>query len=234
MRCVVIDDEPLARKGMQLLIEQVPHLQLAGSFSSVLEAGRFLDHNPVDLIFLDIQMPALNGIDFLRSSNHEVSVVITTAYPEFAVDAFEMNVVDYLVKPVRFERFFKAVRRVSSRQKGAAGSNNEDEYIFIRTDRKYVRTFYNDIDFIEGLKDYVTVHCGNHKHHVATNLKTIGESLPPANFLRVNKSFIVNMSKIGSIESDWVLIANRRLPIGESYRKSVLEFINNHKVLKRP
>lgn len=234
MNCIVVDDEPLARKGMQMLIEQVPKLQLVGMFSNALDADEFLKNNPVDILFLDIQMPKLNGMDFIKSGKHSAKVIITSAYPQFAVDAFELEVTDYLVKPIRFERFYKAVNKVDISKNGGQGKQEkEDDYIFIRTERKYVRTNYNEIDFIEGLKDYVIVHCGNDKHMVAANLKTINVGLPESQFLRINKSFIINVTKIKSVDTEWVVINSKQLPIGENYKKGVLEFIEQKRILKR-
>jgi DNA-binding LytR/AlgR family response regulator len=234
MNCIVIDDEPLARQGMEMLIAQVPGLELKGTFSSAVEASGFLRDNLVDLIFLDIQMPVLNGLEFLKSEKLSSHVIITTAYPQFAVDGFDLEVTDYLVKPVRFERFYKAVSRVFSDLKDEGPPDTEDDYIFIRTERKFVRTWYSEIDYVEGLKDYVIIHCGGDKHMVASNLKTIHESLPASLFLRINKSFVINMSKVKAIENDWILIGTARLPIGENFRKPVLDFVNMKKVIRRP
>jgi DNA-binding LytR/AlgR family response regulator len=234
MNCIVVDDEPLARKGMQMLIEQVPRLKLKGMFSNALDADEFLKNTPVDLMFLDIQMPKINGMEFIKSWKHTPKVVITSAYPQFAVEAFELDVTDYLVKPIRFERFYKAVNRVmAGKPDGSGKAAKEEEYIFIRTERKYIRTNYNEIDYIEGLKDYVIVHCGNEKHIVATNLKTIFSGLPQNLFIRINKSFIINVSKIKSVDNEWVIINAKQLPLGDNFKKSVLEFINHQKVLKR-
>jgi DNA-binding LytR/AlgR family response regulator len=231
MNCIVVDDEPLARKGMQLLIEQMPDLHLKGMFSNAPEADVFLRKNPVDILFLDIQMPGLNGLEFIKSSKHEAKVIITSAYPQFAVDAFEFEVCDYLVKPIRFERFYKAVNRIAVAQ--VPGLKEDEDFIFIRTERKYIRAHYKEIDYIEGLKDYVTVHCGTEKHMVATNLKTIQESLPSLFFLRINKSYIVNMSKVRQVENDYVMINGKHLPIGENFRKAIADYIGQKKVIKR-
>jgi DNA-binding LytR/AlgR family response regulator len=234
MNCIVIDDEPLARKGMEMLIGQVPGLHLTGTFSSVLEARHHLTSSETDLIFLDIQMPLLTGMEFLRQERPDAKVIITTAYPQFAVDAFELDVADYLVKPIRFDRFYKAVSRVAGGRKEAVVSDADDDYVFIRTERKYVRTRYTDIDYVEGLKDYVIIHCGTEKHAVASNLKTVHDLLPSSLFLRINKSFVVNMSKVKAVENESVVIHSKRLPIGENFRKSVLDFVHLRKVIRRP
>lgn len=234
MRCVIVDDEPLARKGIQLLIEQMPGLEIAGQFSNVIDADAFLKHNPVDILFLDIQMPKVNGMDFIKSSKHSVHVIITTAYPQFAVDAFELEVTDYLVKPIRFERFYKAISRVNPDKKDTGRQvMQEDDYIFIRSERKYIRSNFSEIDYIEGLKDYVIIHCGSEKHIVASNLKTIHASLPQQLFIRINKSFIVNTSKIKTIDHEWVVIDTKKIPIGLNFKKNVLDFLSQKKVIKR-
>jgi len=234
MNCIVVDDEPLARKGMKMLIEQVPRLQLLGLFSNALEADEFLKNNSVDIMFLDIQMPLINGMEYLKSSKREIKVVITSAYPQFAVEAFELDVVDYLVKPIRFERFYKAINKVAnSISANIEKTKSEEEYIFIRSERKYIRTKYDDIDYIEGLKDYVIIYCGNDKHMVATNLKGIHAGLPESLFMRISKSYIVNLSKIISVDTDWVKIPAKQLPIGENYKKTIHDFISQQKILRR-
>jgi len=234
MNCVIIDDEPLARKGMQLLIEQVPKLQLIATFSNALAADDFLMTTAVDILFLDIQMPGLNGMEYIKSRKHQAKIIITSAYPQFAVEAFEVDVTDYLVKPIRFERFYKAVSKImmpaGNRYENTQG---EDDFVFIRTERKYIRAHYSEIDYIEALKDYVIVHCGNERHTVAANLKTISASLPPALFLRINKSFVVNVSKVKAIDNDSVLINAKQLPIGENFKKDVSDFLKDKKILKR-
>lgn len=233
MNCVVIDDEPLARKGMQLLIEQVPKLHLSAMFSNALAADDFLINNPVDILFLDIQMPGLTGMEYIKSRAQKAKVIITTAYPQFAVEAFELEVADYLVKPIRFERFYKAVSRIMANTGKQELSSAENEYVFIRSERKYIRTHWNEIDYIEGLKDYVIVHCGAEKYTVAANLKTITAGLPSHLFMRINKSFVINVSKIRSIDNEYVLIGSKELPIGENFKKQLLDFLKDQKILKR-
>lgn len=231
MNCIVIDDEPLARKGMELLIEQVPFLKLLGSFTNPVEARECMQTNKLDVLFLDIQMPKLNGMDFIKSGGQDFNVIITTAYPQFAVEAFEMDVVDYLVKPIRFDRFYKAVCKVQ--ESAIKQQLVEDDYVFLRTDRKYVRIHYSEMDYIEGLKDYVIVHCGSEKYMVAANLKTILSALPESKFIRISKSYVVNASKIKFIESDWVQVDSKKLLIGDVFKESVLDFVNRRKILKR-
>ena len=234
MNCIVIDDEPLARKGMQMLIEQVPKLKLLGLFSNVLDADLFLKENVVDLLFIDIQMPRMNGMEFIKSTQQNAKIIITTAYPQFAAEAFELEVVDYLVKPIRFERFYKSISRVYAVSKNISNRMiQEGDYIFIRSERKYIRSNYNEIDYIEGLKDYVIVYCRDERHTVASNLKSIHSDLPQNIFLRISKSFIINVSKISAIDNDFVYLASKKIPIGNNFKKVVLDFISRKKIMKR-
>jgi DNA-binding LytR/AlgR family response regulator len=230
----VIDDEPLARQGMELLINDVEWLTLAGQFSNVIDAACFLRQNPVDIIFLDIQMPRMTGLEFLKGSHVATNIIITTAYPQFAVEAFELNVADYLVKPIRFERFFKAINKIKENTVPKNNITSDDDYVFIRSERKFIRVSYNDIDFVEGLKDYVIVHCGSEKHMVATNLKSILSQLPESVFIRINKSNLVNISKVRSIDNDHVNLDNEQLTIGETFKKDLMNFIASKNNLKRP
>jgi DNA-binding LytR/AlgR family response regulator len=161
-------------------------------------------------------------------------VIITTAYPQFAVDAFELDVTDYLVKPIRFERFFKAINKVQTEPKiNRSKITPEEDYIFIRSERKYIRSNYSEIGCIEGLKDYVIIHCGGEKHIVATNLKTIHRSLPEHLFVRISKSYVINVSKIKSIDHQCVMINTQKIPIGDNYKTAVTAFLNQKKILKR-
>ncbi|HOZ87629.1 MAG TPA: LytTR family DNA-binding domain-containing protein [Bacteroidia bacterium] len=234
MKCIVIDDEPLARKGMQMLIDQTPVLKLTAMFSNAVDADTFLKSNQVDLVFLDIQMPKLNGMEYLRSCSPNFKVIITTAYPQFAVDAFELNVVDYLLKPIRFERFYKAISRISDDKQGKTKKIiQEEDYIFIRSERKYIRSNFNEIDYVEGLKDYVVIHCGSEKHIVASNLKTIHKNLPANLFIRINKSYIVNVTKVKSIDHEFAAIGIKKLPIGVNFKKAVLDFIELKRLVKK-
>jgi len=202
MKCIVIDDEPLGRKGMGLLIDEIPSLSLEENFGSVVDAGAYLQSNQVDLIFLDIEMPRMNGIDFLRNLINPPMVIFTTAYPQYALEGFELDVVDYLVKPIRFERFFKAITKaqaiynLSKGNSGGAGmaalAITDDDHVYVRADRKFVKLYLKDINVIEGLKDYSIIHTGGERTVTAMNLKTSENQIPPDTFIRVNKSYIVN------------------------------------------
>lgn len=225
MTCIIVDDEPLAREAIQLLVSQVKELQLLGSYSSANAASVYLLENTVDLVFLDIRMPGTSGIDFAKTIAKKTLVIFTTAFSEFAIDSYELQAVDYLIKPVRFERFQKAVEKAQSylRLLAADQLNNNTgsiagDYFFVRADRKTFKIYFKDILFIEGLKDYVVLHTGERKIITAMNIKTIHEQLPHRLFVRTSKSYIINVQHIDSFDNNTVYIQKSEIPIGDSYR----------------
>lgn len=241
MTCIIVDDEPLARQGMELNIANVSTLQLLGSFSNALAASDFLRKENVDLMFLDINMPELSGLDFLKSLRDAPMVIFTTAYPQYALESYELEAIDYLVKPIRIERFLKAVNKAENYLKllQQEGNNNsqvekiEDDYVFIKADRKYFKIYFKDILYIEGLKDYVVIYTGDNKIITSMNVKTIASQLPPAIFARVSKSYIVNTLHISSFDNELIYISNHEIPLGQSFKD---DFIKQHidgKIVRR-
>lgn len=239
IRCIIIDDEPLAREGMELLIDPIEDLRIIGQFGSALEASAFISSEQPDLIFIDIEMPGLDGLSFLRSLNRKQQVIITTAYPQYAVDAYELDVIDYLVKPIKDDRFYKAVDRARSvvsywkKKNEATPAVVEDDEIFIKSDRKFIKLSLRDITYIKGLKDYVVVHTVDNKYITAMNIKTIFSHLPHSIFARVSKSYLINTERISSIENDVILLADQHIPIGNIYREPFLNSFVKNKTLKR-
>ncbi|WP_339880074.1 LytTR family DNA-binding domain-containing protein [uncultured Algoriphagus sp.] len=230
MTCIIVDDEPLAREAIQLLVSKMKDLQLLGSFASANAASVFLTENAVDLLFLDIQMPGTNGIDFAKTIPQTTLVIFTTAFSEFALDSYEVDALDYLIKPVRFDRFQKAVEKASSYIKLISadqfGNNIEriaDDYFFVRADRKTFKIYFKDIFFIQGLKDYVVLHTEERKVITAMNIKTIHEQLPSKLFVRTSKSYIINVQHIDSFDNNTVFIRENEIPIGEVYRNYFFE-----------
>lgn len=236
MNCIIVDDEPLAREGMKLNIKELPSLDLVGSFENALKANEFLHDNDVDLMFLDIEMPGLSGLDFIKSLKNPPHVILTTAYPQYAVEAFELDVVDYLLKPIKMERFLKAVNKVEAllrlSNEPSAMDFNED-FIFVKSERKYIKLNYNDIYFIEGLKDYVILHATKGKYMTAMNVKTIHSKLPSAVFFRTSKSYIINVNHINEIDGEDVIIEDNKIPIGRSYRDKFLTKFVNKRLIRR-
>lgn len=240
MNCIIIDDEPLARKAIQKLIDQTSNLEAVGSFNGADAATEFLANNSVDLIFLDIQMPGVNGIEFARTIPKETFVIFTTAFNEFATDSYEVDAIDYLIKPVKLERFQKSIEKAQTYYrllKADHASNNienvAEDYIFVRADRKMFKVYFNSILFIEGLKDYVVMHTENQKVITLMNIKTIHDLLPKSMFVRVSKSYIINIKKIDSVDNNTVYIGKSEIPIGNIYREYFFEEFVTKKILSK-
>ena len=197
MNCIIVDDEPLAREAMKLLIEESDNLQLIGSFNSAATASDFMEQQGVDLVFLDIQMPGITGIEFARTISKKTLVIFTTAYTEYALDSYEVDAIDYLIKPVEAERFQKAVDKALSyhslllkEEKEAIETIVAAEYFFVKAERRYFKVNFSDILFIEGLKDYVILQLNDQRIITRMSLKAIFDLLPKSIFLRVNKSYL--------------------------------------------
>lgn len=229
MTCILVDDEPLAREGLAALIGQVSALTLLGSFGSAHEADAFLTLNPVDLLLLDINMPELNGLEFARSLSHRPLLIFTTAYSQFALDSYDLDAVDYLLKPIRLARLEKAVQKAAqyklllhdARQQQDDGMRSD--HFFVRADRRHYKVLFKDVLFIKGLKDYVVIHTPDKKLITAMNIKTVSRQLPPAQFIRVNKSFLVNTAHVTAFDSTYVYLGDEEIPFGAVYRDSFLE-----------
>jgi DNA-binding LytR/AlgR family response regulator len=230
MNCIIVDDEPLGREAIRLLAEDVPALNLLGCFGDAESAGDFLLNHSVDLVFLDIRMPGTDGITFARTIKDNTLVIFTTAYPEYAVDSYELDATDYLLKPVEPARFQKAVGKafdylqlLQDKSQKSTIETITREHIFVKADRRYFKILFQDILFIEGLKDYVVIQTGGQKIITNTTLKAIQERLPEEMFLRTNKSYIVNLGKIDSFDVNDIYIGTHELAIGSRYRDSFME-----------
>jgi two-component system, LytTR family, response regulator len=241
MNCIVVDDEPLARQGMELLIAKLPQLILLGSFNNPIDTSSLLQQNQIDLIFLDINMPEISGFDFVKTMVNRPMVIFATAYPQYALDSYELDVIDYLLKPIRFERFVKAVNKAQdyfdlSQSKEASDTLIESvsqDFIYIKADRKYFKIYFQEILYIEGLKDYVIIHVPGRKVITAMNLKTIFDQLPPSIFARISKSYIVNTKHIVSFDTYNLYLSNVELPIGNNFKDEFFRDFVEKKVVKR-
>lgn len=237
MNCIIVDDEPLGRKAVQLLVAKVPFLKLLGSFCDAASASDFMNEMNVDLIFLDIRMPEVDGIEFAKSLGKNTLVIFTTAFAEYALDSYEVDAIDYLVKPIETDRFQKAVEKAlvyhellsESTQKESIESVAVD-FMFVKSDRRYFKVAFNHILFIEGLKDYSVIQLEAQRIITRMNLKTIHELLPAKLFLRVNKSYIVNTAHISSFDNNDVCLDKYEIPIGTSYRNTVLRELLSNRV----
>ena len=230
MNCIIVDDEPLAREAMKLLIEESDNLQLIGSFNSAATASDFMEQQGVDLVFLDIQMPGITGIEFARTISKKTLVIFTTAYTEYALDSYEVDAIDYLIKPVEAERFQKAVDKALSyhslllkEEKEAIETIVAAEYFFVKAERRYFKVNFSDILFIEGLKDYVILQLNDQRIITRMSLKAIFDLLPKSIFLRVNKSYIVNTDHIESLDNNEIFIKSYQIAISNSYRDNFFE-----------
>jgi len=228
IKYIIVDDEPLAREGIQLNCDKIPYLERLGSFSNAIQANDFLSSNKVDLMFLDIEMPGLSGLDFIRSLKVKPHIILTTAYPQYALESYELDVIDYLVKPIRFDRFFKATNKVQEYMELSTLPQSdidkyEESFMFIKSDRQFVKVFYDQVHYIKGMKDYVVIHTDSKKYMTSMNVKTIMKQLPSDQFARISKSYIIQIKNIKSIGTDTIYTDNHELPLGPSYKE---DFIN--------
>jgi DNA-binding LytR/AlgR family response regulator len=227
MNCIIVDDEPLAREGMLLLLQGIPGLTINGCFNSAKKARDYLQDNTADLIFLDIEMPGTNGLDFAASVPKDTLVIFTTAYSQYALKSYEVDAIDYLVKPVIKERLEKAVSKAFAYKNllGRRGTTEsmESDFMLIKAERRYHKILFKDILYIEGLKDYVVIYVEDNKIITAMNLKTIHAHLDAARFARVSKSYVVNIGYIDSFDNHTIYIKNAEVPIGDVFRKDFLE-----------
>jgi DNA-binding LytR/AlgR family response regulator len=226
MKCVIVDDEPLARQEMQALIRDVSQVNVLGAFSNALTAMDFLKANEVDLIFLDVEMPMVTGLEFAAKLPRQILTIFTTAYPQYALKSYELDAIDYLLKPIDKGRLEKAIskaevykRLLSDETEKNIIEVNSSDFLIIKSDRRFYRMNFNDIRFIEGLKDYVVIHTSSQKLITAMNLKTIHQKIPQHLFLRVSKSYVVNINYIDSFDHRNIYLGDAEIPIGEVYRK---------------
>lgn len=228
IKCVIIDDEPLARNVIKNYAEQIQTLDIINSFGSAVESLSYLEENrDIDLLFLDINMPLMDGRDLLKSYKFNFPVIITTAHPEHAVEAFELDVIDYLVKPIPFPRFIKAIKKVQDRITNNL-SANEKEYIFIKiNNKKMKKIYYHDILLIESLKDYIQIITDKEKYVIHKTLSDFTERLPPSKFIRIHRSHTIAIDKVNSIEGNCVEIRGKRYNIGRNYIEKTKETILN-------
>lgn len=234
LSCIIVDDEPIARKILQEFTEQVPFLDLLGKFESAMKAEEFLKSNQPDLIFLDIEMPKVSGLQMLKRINIESMVILTTAFPQYALDGYELDIIDYLLKPFALHRFLKAVQKAKDfyEMKTPSGTMMPPSYIFIKSEKRIEKVELNDILYAEVLGNYVTI-CTEHKKIIAyLTMKSLESQLSPADFIKIHQSFLVNRSKIESVEGNELKVGAKSLPISRNYRDSVTNLINQ-RLLRR-
>lgn len=231
MKCIIVDDEPIACKGIKKLIDPFPALELVGTFHNAQDAAEFMAAASVDLLFLDIQMPGVNGIEWARTLPKHALIIFTTAYSEYALDSYEVDAIGYLVKPIDAAKFRKVVEKalayhsllLDAEEKRV--ENIEKEYIFVKSDRRFFKVNLADILFIEGLKDYVIIQLDNQRIITRMTVKSMHELLPQHIFLRINRSYIINRNKIDSFDTNDVFIGRHEIGIGNRYRDDFFQLL---------
>ncbi|PST84842.1 DNA-binding response regulator [Pedobacter yulinensis] len=238
LKCIAVDDEPLALDILEDYISKVPFLELIKRTENAIEALQLVQEGAIDLVFLDVQMPDLTGIQFLKIAGAKSRYILTTAYPEYALESYDLNVSDYLLKPIAFDRFYKAAEKVHAQFKPAevaaaaapaaahvatpapfSGSSNPvQDFIFVKTEHKIQKIYLHDIRYIEGLKDYISIFTKDERVITLQSMKKMEEALPSSQFIRVHKSYIVALDKIESIERSRITICSKIIPIGDTYR----------------
>ncbi|HUQ96769.1 MAG TPA: LytTR family DNA-binding domain-containing protein [Chitinophagaceae bacterium] len=239
LNCIIIDDEPLARKGLREYIGDVSFLNLTAEFDTALKAASLLQTTNLPLLFLDIQMPKLSGMDFLKSLTQPPPVIFTTAYPQYALDGFEVAALDYLVKPISFERFLKAALKAKAhydlRQPLAVEATEKtSDHFFIKEDARLTKIYVADILFVEALQNYVAIYTNTKKHISYLTLSAIEAYLPPEKFLKIHKSYVIALEKVDSIEGSDVRLQHHLIPISRHLKDAVLERLTSNRILKRP
>ena len=238
INCIIIDDEPLARDGIANYVRQIDFLQLIALCEDPVELMKLLEEHPIDLLFLDIQTPKMNGIDFLKIVKNPPMVIVTTAFPSYAIEGFQLNVLDYLLKPITFDRFFKSANKArdyhqlitKSAMPVPPKAGPDAGYFFIRCGSKYEKIFFNDILYIQGTQNYVTIYTQKGKYLTLLYLKNLEENLDKASFIRVHKSYIVSIDKIEGIEGNEIFIQSFHIPISRNYREQVLQQVVSNKL----
>lgn len=234
IRCLVVDDEPLALEILTDYIAKIPELSLVKNTVNAIEALAIVQRGDADLVFLDVQMPELTGIQFLKIINGKCDVILTTAYPQYALESYELNVVDYLLKPIAFDRFYKSVQKVLNNRSSApvglvsqppASTSDSVDFIFVKTEHKIQRVDLESILYIEGLKDYISIFTENERIVTLQNMKKMEEILPSNRFVRVHRSYIIALDKIVSIERGRIHIGDNMIPVGDTYRDQFFRLI---------
>lgn len=223
LRCIITDDEPMARKGLQGYIEKIDFLELVAVCEDAIQLGNVLKEHAVDLIFLDIEMPYLSGVDFLSGLTRPPKVIIVSAYEKYALKGYELDVTDYLLKPVSFERFMKAVNKVYDGFEKV--EQDQADSIFVKTNQKYEKVRFEDILFVEGMENYISIQTKENKLIAHSTLSSFIQKLPQRNFIQIHKSFVVNIDKVTLLEGNLLGIDGYRLPVSRNYREHVKKIL---------
>ncbi len=227
LKCVIVDDEPLAITILEGYLKKIPYVKIIGKFESALPVYEFLKNNDVDLLFLDIEMPDITGIDFVKSLTYAPAVIFTTANKNYAIEGFNLNVNDYILKPISFERLFKSVNRVFESKSNTEDSAEPRDSVYLKENKKMVRVYFKNILYLESLKDYVKVVTSCKTVITKQQLSYFEEILHPSEFMRIHRSFIISIKKIDSYSLSGIDIGNQELPIGRKYKEDVIKVLDN-------
>ena len=237
LNCLIIDDEPIARKGLEEHVQEIEFLNCIASCENALKASTYLNEQKIDLLYLDIHMPKVNGIDFLKSIKNPPLTILTTAYSDYALEGYTLDVIDYLVKPITFERFLKASQKAMEffqlKCNAANYSASRTDYFFVRCDRKFEKVFFRDVSYVEGLQNYAVIHLHDRKLITYITLTSLENQLPKDEFLKVHKSFLISVPHVKAIEGDEIIIGDARIPISRNLREQVTHQILGNRLFKR-
>lgn len=239
LKCAIVDDEPLALGLLESYIKKTSFLELSGSYSSAIQAMKYLPEHPVDILFLDIQMPELNGLEFSRMVPEDTRIIFTTAFDQYALDGYRVNALDYLLKPISYSDFIEAInkavqwfelRQKADKQNTNAGCENKKDYIYVKSDYKLIQIELNKILYIEGLKDYIKIHLEGEERPILSlvSMRAMEEKLPTDQFIRVHRSFIVQKQKIKVIDKGRIVFGKEYIPISDSYKQELQNYVNEH------
>ena len=234
LSCIITDDEPVARKILKEFIEQVPFLELAGQFENITKTEAFLKQQKADILFLDIEMPKVTGLEYLKSASMQPLVILTTAYPEYALEGYELNIIDYLLKPIAFDRFVKSVQKAKEfmELKQMRPGDPSPTYLFVRSEKRFEKIELSDILYVESTGNYVNIYAANKRIVAYLTLKAVEGQLPASQFFKIHHSFLVNFHRVDSIEGNLVMIAGKELPVGRNYKEGLMRAIEE-RLLKR-
>jgi len=237
MNCIIVDDEPMGREGLADYVTEIDQLKLVGLCKNAIEANNLMAETKVDLIFLDIQMPKLSGLEFIRSLENPPLIIICTAYPSYAIEGYDLNVLDYLVKPITYQRFLKACNKAKTQFQLINNSNEpssvKENFFFVKCDNQFVKIIINDILYIESLQNYISIKCQDKNYVTLISLKNVLKELPESSFMQIHKSYVVNLDTVQSIEGNQLIINEDKIPISRSLRKEVYDRVLKNKVLKK-